>query len=209
MSKSKFSKSSQTWLREHASDHYVKQAQHAGYRSRSVYKLAQIDAQDQLIRAGMNIIDLGAAPGGWSQWAAQKVNNQINIIALDLLPMNPLVGVTCIQGDFREPQTLELLLNHLNGKKANLVMSDMSPNITGMKDVDQPRALLLAELARELAYEVLTVHGHFLTKVFQGEGFNDYVSSLKSHFKQVIIRKPDASRSRSAEVYVVAKHYLT
>jgi 23S rRNA (uridine2552-2'-O)-methyltransferase len=200
-------KSSQRWLKEHHTDTYVKQAYQTGYRSRAAYKLAQLDARDHLFHAGMTVIDLGAAPGSWSQWVTQRFPNQIRILALDLLPMAPLPGVTFIQGDFTEPAILEQLLLKLNNHPADLVMSDMAPNISGIKAIDQPRAMLLAELARDLARQVLAPSGHFLTKLFQGEGFDLYLKDLKTYFKQVVIRKPEASRGRSSEIYVLAKHY--
>ncbi|MCK5662136.1 MAG: 23S rRNA (uridine(2552)-2'-O)-methyltransferase RlmE [Thiotrichaceae bacterium] len=196
---------SQRWLNEHKSDLYVKQAKLAGYRSRAVYKLAQIDARDRLFRPNMTVIDLGAAPGGWSQWVTK--HKQVKVFALDILPIVPLPGVNFIQGDFREQTVLDKLLNQLGDDKVDLVMSDMAPNISGVKDIDQPRAMLLAEIARDLTYEVLATSGHFLSKIFQGEGFDSYVKGLKADFKQVVIRKPEASRSRSSEVYVLAKHF--
>jgi 23S rRNA (uridine2552-2'-O)-methyltransferase len=201
------SKSSPRWLQEHETDKYVKQAHQDGFRSRAVYKLAQINERDHLFRPGMTIIDLGAAPGGWSQWVMRQMNGQTRLIALDILPMDTLPDVTFIQGDFREETVLAELLNLLGEHKADLVMSDMSPNMMGMKQVDQPRAMLLAELARDLAHEVLKPGGTFLTKMFQGEGSDQYIKSLRQLFKQVMIRKPDASRSRSSEVYVVAKQF--
>jgi 23S rRNA (uridine2552-2'-O)-methyltransferase len=155
----------------------------------------------------MTVIDLGAAPGGWSQWIKAEFGEQIRVFALDILPMDPLPGVQFIQGDFREQIVLEALLSALGPQAADLVMSDMAPNISGNKAVDQPRAMLLAELARDLALQVLAPQGHFLAKVFQGEGFDDYVKSLRQTFQQVLIRKPDASRARSPEMYVLAKHY--
>jgi len=202
------SKSSRRWLAEHDKDIYVKQAQLSGYRSRSVYKLAQIDERDQLLHKNMTVVDLGAAPGGWSQWVQEKLSNQVNIIALDILPMNPLKNVTFIQGDFREQAIFEKLLAILGKNKVDLVMSDMSPNITGMKAIDQPSGLLLTELARDFALDTLANNGHLLVKVFQGQGFDNYVKNLRSHFKQVVIRKPKASRARSTEVYVLAKYFL-
>jgi len=205
MMNKKHRKNSQRWLREHGSDVYVKQANLAGYRSRAVYKLAQIDSRDHLFRPNMTVIDLGAAPGGWSQWVTQRLHNQVRLFALDILPIEPLPGVTFIQGDFREQMVLDELLNQLGEHKADLVMSDMAPNISGVKAIDQPRAILLAELARDLALEVLAAQGYFLTKIFQGEGFDAYIKELRAYFKQVMIRKPEASRSRSSEVYVLAK----
>ncbi|MDM8566517.1 RlmE family RNA methyltransferase [Candidatus Halobeggiatoa sp. HSG11] len=194
------------WLNRHNSDIYVKQSRLDGYRSRAVYKLAQIDARDHLLTGNMNVIDLGAAPGGWSQWIAK--NKQIKVFALDILPMEPLINVTFIQGDFREDEVLNKLLEQLGGCKIDLVISDMAPNTSGIKDVDQARSMLLAELARDFAYEVLTQNGNFLTKVFQGEGFDFYIKSLRQQFKKVVTRKPDASRAKSPEVYLVGKNYL-
>jgi 23S rRNA (uridine2552-2'-O)-methyltransferase len=204
----KRSASSERWLQEHNSDPYVKQAKQDDYRSRAVYKLAQIDERDHLFYPNMTVVDLGAAPGGWSQWVQRRLKNQVNIFALDILPMKPLAGVTFIQGDFTEQMILDELLNKLgDSKKANLVMSDMAPNISGIKSVDQARMMLLAELARDLAFDVLATKGCFLTKVFQGEGFESYIKSLRSCFKKVVVRKPKASRSRSSELYILAKEY--
>lgn len=204
----KRSASSERWLQEHNSDPYVKQAKQEDYRSRAVYKLAQIDERDHLFYPNMTVIDLGAAPGGWSQWVQRRLKNQVNIFALDILPMKPLPGVTFIQGDFTEKIILDELLDKLgDSNKANLVMSDMAPNISGIKSVDQARMMLLAELARDLAFDVLATKGCFLTKVFQGEGFDSYLKSLRSSFKKVVIRKPKASRSRSSELYILAKEY--
>lgn len=205
--KSPKGKSSRRWLQEHRSDSYVKQANLAGYRSRAVYKLAQIDNHDHLFHAGMTVVDLGAAPGGWSQWIKRSLHDQVRLFALDILPMEPLPGVTFIQGDFREPVVLDELLNQLGHHKADIVISDMAPNISGVKAIDQPRAMLLAELARDFALDVLSPRGHFLTKIFQGEGFDFYVKGLRAHFERVVVRKPKASRSRSPEVYVLAKAF--
>lgn len=199
------SQSSQLWLKEHHTDPYVKQAIKEGYRSRAVYKLAQIDTRDHLFHAGMTIIDLGAAPGGWSQWLSQRFKKQIRLFALDILPMQPLENVTFIQGDFCEQDILEQLLIALGEHKADVVLSDMAPNTSGIKAVDQPRAILLAELARDLALTTLTTQGDFLVKIFQGEGFDEYLNSLRQSFKQVMIRKPEASRSRSREIYLLAR----
>ena len=207
MSKKRFNKTSQAWLKEHSSDIYVKQAHLAGYRSRAVYKLAQIEARDHLFHPNMTVIDLGAAPGGWSQWITQHLHHKVTIFALDILPLEPLPGVTFIQGDFRESTIVDNLLNQLEHNKVDLVISDMAPNISGIKDFDQPRIMLLAELAKDFALKVLAPQGHFLTKIFQGEGFDDYIKELRTCFKPVVIRKPTASRSRSSEVYVLAKNY--
>jgi 23S rRNA (uridine2552-2'-O)-methyltransferase len=207
MSKKRLSKS-KDWHKNQKSDQYVKQAHLEGYRSRAVYKLAQIEARDHLFHPGMTIVDLGAAPGGWSQWVTQQLSQQVKLFALDILPMEPLPKVNFIQGDFQEQTVLDELLNQLGEHKVDLVMSDMAPNISGIKAIDQPRAIGLAELARDFAYDVLAINGHLLTKIFQGEGFDLYVKELKSYFKQVVIRKPKASRAQSSEVYVLAKHYL-
>jgi len=205
---SSHSHSSQRWLQEHEQDPYVKQAQGAGYRSRAVYKLAQLDARDQLFYPNMTVIDLGAAPGGWCQWVNQRLSHQVQLLALDILPMEPITGVTFIQGDFTQEQILAELLTTLGGQTADLVMSDMAPNMSGVKAIDQPRSMLLAELARDLALEVLKPQGNFLTKLFQGEGFDNYLKSLRTHFNSVNIRKPAASRARSREVYVLAKSFV-
>ena len=194
------------WLNRHNSDIYVKQSRLDGYRSRAVYKLAQIDACDHLFTSNMTVVDLGAAPGGWSQWIVK--NKRIKVFALDILPMEPLTDVTFIQGDFREDEVLNKLLEQLNSRKIDLVISDMAPNFSGIKDVDQSRSMLLAELARDFAYEVLAPNGNFLTKVFQGEGFDFYIKDLRQQFKKIVTRKPDASRTKSPEVYLVGKNYL-
>ena len=198
---------SQRWLSEHRNDTYVKQAQHAGYRSRAVYKLAQIDARDHLLHPDMTIIDLGAAPGGWSQWVTQRLANRVRVFALDILPMASLPGVTFIQGDFSESLVLNELLQQLGSHPVHLVMSDMSPNLSGIKDVDQARAMLLVELARDLACQVLAPGGHLLTKVFQGEGLDSYLKGLRNVFQEVVLRKPQASRQRSSELYILAKRF--
>ncbi|MCK5876751.1 MAG: 23S rRNA methyltransferase [Candidatus Marithrix sp.] len=194
------------WLNRHNSDIYVKQSRLEGYRSRAVYKLAQIDARDHLLTNNMTVVDLGAAPGGWSQWIAK--NKRIKVFALDILAMEPLDNVTFIQGDFHEMEVLNKLLEQLHDCKIDLVISDMAPNFSGIKDVDQARSMLLAELARDFAYEVLAPNGNFLTKLFQGEGFDLYIKNLKKQFKKVVTRKPEASRSKSPEVYLVGKNYL-
>ncbi len=199
--------SSQRWCLEHEQDVYVKQAHQEGYRSRAVFKLAQIDERDHLFRPNTTVVDLGAAPGGWSQWVKQKFQDKIHVIALDILPMPELAGVTFIQGDFREEAVLTQLLSEIGQQRVEVVMSDMAPNMSGERSVDQPRAMYLVELALELALQVLSPNGHFIAKVFQGEGFDSYLKQVRSHFKQVLIRKPDASRARSAEIYIVAKHF--
>jgi len=201
------SSSSQRWLREHAEDAYVKQAQRQGYRSRAVFKLLEIDRRDHLFKPGMTIVDLGAAPGSWSQLAAEKAGAKGRVIAVDILPMEPISHVLLIRGDFREDSVLNELLAVLGGGGADLVLSDMAPNMSGMKAVDQPRAMYLAELARDLALQVLRPGGDFLTKVFQGEGTDTYVRELRAAFAKVSVRKPKASRGRSPEIYVLARSY--
>lgn len=201
-------KSSGRWLKEHFTDPYVKQAQQEGYRSRAVYKLLEINKRDRLLKSGMTVVDLGAAPGGWSQVASHILGSKGQVIALDILPMDPLPGVTFIQGDFTEQAALDSLLEALHETPAGLVMSDMAPNISGLRSVDQPRAIYLAELALELAHKVLAPEGDLLMKVFQGEGFDALRKQLQGAFKQVHVRKPSASRPRSREVYLLARNYL-
>ena len=201
------SKTSARWLREHFTDEYVKRAQAEGYRSRAVYKLLEIHEKDRLLRSGLTVVDLGAAPGGWSQLAARLVGGQGTIIALDILPMEPLPGVDFIEGDFREAAVLEQLLNALNGRSVDLVISDMAPNTSGIKAVDQPRGMYLAELALDFARRCLRPGGDFLTKAFQGEGFDPFLRDLRAAFATVAIRKPRASRARSAEQYLLARNY--
>jgi 23S rRNA (uridine2552-2'-O)-methyltransferase len=201
------SKTSKSWLREHFDDHYVKKAQQDGWRSRAVYKLIEIDEKDHLLKPGMTVVDLGAAPGSWCEYAAKKIGDKGRIIALDILPMDALADVTFIQGDFREQEVYDKLLETLGNTKVDLVMSDMAPNISGMKAVDQPRAMYLAELALDLADKVLVEGGDFLIKVFTGEGLDPFKQELRKKFKKIIVRKPQASRSRSAEIYLLARGY--
>ena len=201
------SKTSNRWLQEHFDDEYVKKAQQDGYRSRAVYKLLEIDEKDRLLRPGMTVVDLGAAPGSWSEVAAQRVGEKGRVIALDILPMECLPGVTFIEGDFREEGPYNALLEALGESQADLVMSDMAPNISGMKGVDQPRAMYLADLALELARNVLKPGGSLLVKVFNGEGIDAYKQELRKDFDKLIVRKPKASRPRSAEIYLLAKGY--
>lgn len=201
------SKSSGRWLQEHFDDEYVKKAQKDGYRSRAVYKLLEIDEKDQLLKPGMTVVDLGAAPGSWSEVAAQRVGEKGSVIALDILPMDSLPGVTFIQGDFREEGPYNALLEALGDSQVDLVMSDMAPNISGMKAVDQPRAMYLAELALELARKVLKPGGDLLVKAFNGEGIDAYKQELRKDFKTLIVRKPRASRPRSPEIYLLARGY--
>ena len=199
------SKSSHQWLRSHFDDEYVKRAQREGYRTRAVYKLAEIHERDRLLRPGMTVVDLGAAPGGWSQDAAGVLKGQGRIIALDSLPMDELAGVEFIQGDFREDEVLDSLMEKLGETKVDLVMSDMAPNISGMGAVDQPRSMYLVELAVDFADKVLAAGGTLLCKVFQGEGFDPLLADLRKRYNKVLIRKPKASRPRSREVYLLAR----
>jgi len=199
------SKSSRRWLKEHFSDTYVKQAQKAGYRSRAVFKLQQIQEKDHLFQRGMTIIDLGAAPGGWSQYVSQCVRPNGRVIAMDILAMDPLPGVEFIQGDIHQEATLQTLRNLLNDQPVDWVISDMAPNLSGIDDIDIPRAIAMAELALAFALEVLAKQGGFLVKVFHGVGFDEFIAEVKKHFQRVVVRKPKASRGRSREVYVVAR----
>lgn len=196
-------KTSKQWMREHINDPYVQQAQRDGYRSRAAYKLLEIDERDHLIKPGMVVVDLGATPGGWSQVAANIVGSGGKVIALDLLPLVPLPHVEFIQGDFREESVLAQLEEKLGGKKIGIVISDMAPNISGIDSSDQARSIHLAELALEFAAQHLKPGGAFLVKVFQGAGFEDYVKLMRKHFDRVVTRKPNASRDRSSEVYML------
>ncbi len=201
------SKSSRRWLDEHHRDPYVRAAQQAGYRSRAVFKLRELDERHGLLRPGMTVLDLGAAPGGWSQYAAERLAGRGRIVASDILPMEPLPGVEFVRGDFREQAVFEALLAALDGQPVDLVFSDMAPNMSGMGAVDQPRAMYLAELALELATRVLAPRGTFLVKLFQGEGFDAFVRDLRQRFQNVGVRKPKASRPRSREVYALARYF--
>lgn len=199
------SKSSQRWLQEHNRDHYVKLSQQEGYRSRASYKLIELDKKDRLLRPGLTVVDLGAAPGGWSQVAAKLVGDKGRVVASDILPMDSIAGVDFIVGDFTDESVLNEILDALAGDLADLVISDMAPNMSGMRAVDQPKAMYLVELALELACQILKPGGNFVAKVFHGEGFDQYILEVKRRFQQVATRKPDASRARSREVYIVAK----
>ncbi|NVK22525.1 MAG: 23S rRNA (uridine(2552)-2'-O)-methyltransferase RlmE [Kangiellaceae bacterium] len=201
------SKSSHRWMKEHFDDPYVKRSQKDGYRSRAVYKLEELDLKYNLLKKGITVVDLGAAPGGWSQYCAYKIGDKGSIFALDILPMDPLPDVEFIQGDFREEAVLEQLLEMIGDKKADLVLSDMAPNMSGVDAVDLPRSMYLTELALELAQTVLAKGGSYVVKVFQGEGFDDYVRQCRNLFSKVMIRKPDASRPRSREVYILGQGF--
>lgn len=199
------SKSSQRWLKEHFADPFVKKAQAAGLRSRAAYKLEELVERDKLLKPGMVVVDLGAAPGGWSQWVRQAMGDSGRVIALDILDMPSLAGVEFLHGDFREDDVLSALEAMLNGRTVDLVLSDMAPNMSGVDAVDQPRGMHLAELAMEFADRHLRPEGSFLIKLFQGVGFDDYVRDLRKRYARVVIRKPAASRKRSPEVYALAQ----
>lgn len=200
-------KSSHQWMQEHFQDEYVKKAQALGYRSRAVFKLIEIQDKDKIIRPGMNIVDLGAAPGGWSEYARKLLGKNDKIVALDLLEIEPIEGVDFIQGDFREDEILQKLYKVLAGQPVHLLLSDMAPNISGNKEMDQPRSIYLGELALDAADSILVKGGTFLIKMFQGAGFDEYLNQVKQHFTSVVIRKPKASRARSNEVYILAKGF--
>lgn len=201
------SKSSRRWLDRQFSDPYVKRAQDQGLRSRAAYKLLEIQEKDRLIRPGMRVLDLGAAPGGWAQIAARLVGPEGRVYALDLLDMEPIPGVTVLQGDFREDAVLAALCDALGGSLIDLILSDMAPNTSGTAAVDQPRAMYLAELALDLAREVLKPGGVLVVKVFQGQGFDRYLRDMRNAFGQVLSRKPKASRPQSRELYLVGKGF--
>ena len=202
------SKTSKQWMSEHVNDPYVKRAQKEGYRSRAAYKLLGIDERDHLLRRGMVVVDLGATPGGWSQVALAKVGDGGKVIALDQLPLQPIAGVEFILGDFREDSVLAQLEEKLGGKQVGLVISDMSPNISGIALTDQARAMHLAELALDFAVRHLQPGGTFLVKVFHGVGFEDYMKMMRRHFAHVVTRKPEASRDRSSELYLLGKEKI-
>jgi len=197
------SKSSRRWLAEHFDDQYVKMAQQQGLRSRAAFKLIELDEKYHLLRKGMRVVDLGSAPGSWTQVVQRALADSGQIIALDILPMDPLENVNFIQGDFTEQQPLALLEEALNGQYADLVLSDMAPNMSGMGAVDQPRAMYLAELALAFAEKWLEPGGNLVVKAFHGEGFDDFVKSARAMFERLQVRKPAASRPRSREVYIL------
>lgn len=199
----KRSKTSKAWMREHVTDFFVKQAKKEGYRSRAAYKLIEIAERDRLLKPGMTIVDLGAAPGGWSQVAMEKVGQSGRVIAVDLREMTPLSGVTFIQGDFTEEAVLVRLEESLGKSPVDLVISDMSPNISGIGMVDQARGMHLAELALEFSITRLNSGGDFIVKVFQGSGFEEFLRKMRAAFDRVVVRKPGASRGRSAELYLL------
>ena len=194
-----------SWMQEHVSDAYVKRARAEGMRSRAAYKLDEIAVRDRLLKPGMVVVDLGAAPGGWSQVAAGRVGPRGRVIALDILEMPSLPGVTFLRGDFRDDATLVELERVLAGQRADLVLSDMAPNLSGIASSDQAQALELAELALDFALKHMKPKGNFLVKTFQGAGFEEYLRSLRGRFSAVAVRKPEASRDRSREVYLLGK----
>ena len=199
--------SSKRWLREHETDHYVQKARREGYRSRAVYKLEELDRRDHLLKPGISIVDLGAAPGGWCQYIERRLGDRVRIVATDLLPMDPVAGTnfTFIQGDFREPAVLERIEAAVGEARVDLVLSDLAPNISGVDAADQAASVYLAELALEFARNRLKPGGAFVTKLFQGEGFDEFLRTLRQAFAKVSLRKPKASRPRSREVYLVAR----
>ncbi len=203
----KRTKSSARWLEEHESDPYVKAARAAGYRSRAVYKLEEINRDDRLLKPGMSIVDLGAAPGGWSQYCVRTLKGKSRIVALDILPMDAIVGVEFIQGDFGADEVFEQLMAHVGEDKVDLVLSDIAPNMSGMPDVDHLRGMHLVELTLDFAERRLKSGGDYLVKVFQGRDFQPFMQRLRTLFDTVKTRKPKASRSRSAELYVLARGF--
>jgi 23S rRNA (uridine2552-2'-O)-methyltransferase len=203
----KRSKSSARWLAEHASDEFVKRAQREGWRSRAVFKLAQIQESERLLRLGIRCVDLGAAPGGWSQYAARIVGGTGRIVATDILPMDAIPGVDFVQGDFRDEEVLQRLLSSIGASKVDLVLSDMAPNMAGIDAVDQPRSMYLAELALEFADRVLVPGGDVLVKLFQGAGFDSLIKDTRRRYGRVVMKKPKASRTRSPEIYLLARQF--
>ncbi len=212
------SKSSGDWLKEHFDDEYVKRSQKEGYRSRAIYKLQEIQQKDNLIRPNMQVVDLGAAPGGWSQYAVELVGSNGRVVASDILPIDPLPFVEFVKGDFTEESVLNEILGVLNANpsdsekseknyRADVVISDMAPNMTGVEATDQPRSIYLCELSLDMACQILKPGGSFVAKVFQGDGSEAFLKDVRSHFTKVKVRKPKASRPRSREVYVVAQGF--
>lgn len=205
----KKSHSSKQWLRRHVNDPYVQRSKKDGYRSRSAYKLTEIDDRDKLLKAGLVVVDLGAAPGGWSQVAAKRVGASGKVVAIDLLAMEPVSGVTFLQADFATRKGLAQVQDALEGRQVDVVLSDMAPNFTGIPVSDQAKTLELAEAARDFALLHLKSQGAFLVKIFQGAGYDEYLKSLRSGFLKVMVRKPDASRDESAEQYMLARGLRT
>ena len=203
----KRSKSSARWLAEHANDEFVKRAQREGWRSRAVFKLAEIQQSERLLRPGIRCVDLGAAPGGWSQYAARLLGGTGRIVATDILPMDAIPGVDFVQGDFREESVLEQVMSFVGAEKVDLVLSDMAPNMAGIDAVDQPRSMHLAELALEFAERVLAPGGDALVKLFQGAGFDQVIKDARRRYGRVVTKKPKASRTRSPEIYLLARQF--
>jgi 23S rRNA (uridine2552-2'-O)-methyltransferase len=203
----KRTKSSARWLAEHASDEFVKRAQREGWRSRAVFKLAEIHEAERLLRAGIRCVDLGAAPGGWSQYAARIAGASGRVVATDILPMEAIAGVDFVLGDFREESVLNEVLRAVGGTKVDLVLSDMAPNMAGIEAVDQPKSMYLAELAVEFADRALAPGGDLLVKLFQGAGFEEIIKDARRRFGRVVMKKPKASRSRSPEIYLLARQF--
>lgn len=201
------SKSSKRWLDEHFDDYYVKEAKRQGYRSRACFKLLELQEKAGIIKPGMTVVDLGSAPGGWSQVAAELVGDKGRVVASDILPMDALAGVDFIQGDFTEDAVLAEILDVLGDSPVDVVISDMAPNMSGMKDVDQPKAMYLVELAADLARQVLNPGGVFLSKAFQGEGFDTLYRELQGEYRQLQSKKPASSRPRSRETYLLARDF--
>jgi 23S rRNA (uridine2552-2'-O)-methyltransferase len=200
-------KSSSEWLRRHVNDPYVKQAQRDGYRSRSAYKLIELNEKDRLIKPGMRILDLGSAPGGWSQVAGKLVGRKGRVLATDILPMDPIVNVDFVQGDFTDDAVVARLLEWLAGGKFDLIISDIAPNLSGIDSADQAGSMYFLELALDTVRKTLKPGATFAAKMFQGSGSDDYVKELRKSFEKVLIRKPAASRAQSREVYIVAKGF--
>lgn len=199
------SKSSQRWLQEHHADPYVQQARREGYRSRAVYKLMELQEKDRLLKPGQFVIDLGAAPGGWTEYASQFCGDNGKLIAVDILPMEPVADAVIIEGDFTEQSVLDQILTEVDNQKVDLVLSDMAPNISGIETVDQPKSMYLVELAYDLTVQVMDKKGTFAVKMFQGEGFDEMVKEFRKTFNVIKFRKPKASRPRSREVYAVCQ----
>lgn len=201
------SKSSNRWLEEHVNDPYVKKAQVDGYRSRASYKLLTLNEKDKLIKPGNLVLDLGSAPGGWSQVASKLVGDKGKVIASDILPMDSIAGVEFIQGDFTEQEVFDQIMTAVDGAPVDVVISDMAPNLSGVAAVDQASSMYLVELALDMAIQTLKPKGLFAVKVFHGEGYEEYVKLVREHFDTVVVRKPDASRARSREVYLVGRGF--
>lgn len=207
MAKDNRSASSKRWLQEHVNDKYVKEANKRGLRSRAFFKIEELNQKDKLMKQGDTVVDLGAAPGGWSQFAVEALGPEGTVIACDILAMDPIAGVDFLRGDFREQAVLDALLDRIDGKNVDLVMSDMAPNMSGNDTVDQAQSMYLVELALDMCHQVMKPDGKFVVKVFQGEGFDQFMADVKSAFKVVKVRKPESSRARSREVYLVATGY--